>query len=60
MKGRFLDMAVVKVELKPIVGDKKASDYFWSQVEKSGKPTEKALEKLKSRLSKEKSLTVSK
>lgn len=53
-------MAVVKVELKPIVGDKKASDYFWSQVEKSGKPTEKALEKLKSRLNKEKSLTVSK
>ena len=51
-------MAVVKVELKPIVGDKKASDYFWTQVKKSGKPTGKALKKLKMRLNTKKSLTV--
>lgn len=53
-------MAVVKVDLKPIVGDKKASDFFWAQVKKSGKPTEKAIQKLKSRMNNEKSLTVSK
>lgn len=40
------------VKLRPIVGDKETADYFWKQVKKSGKPTKKAIKKLKERIKK--------